>query len=154
MYNKLYNKLPENEKPYALLTNGSCHYGKALEVEDCCMESHMTNCRKYWMRWIESICRIEGHPPGFRYCWMRKVVCALSLYWFMDGRKCPVEVVIAMEAEKLAAQRQSHLGCCVMAIYCCHGREPSCKSTPRRCSCAQELGLWRTSKQPAGRSGC
>ena len=33
----LYNKLPENEKQYALFTDGSCV--KVLEVEGCCMEA-------------------------------------------------------------------------------------------------------------------
>ncbi|KAK4824397.1 hypothetical protein QYF61_014057 [Mycteria americana] len=42
----------------------------------------------------------------------------------MDGGKCPVGVDTAMEAEQLAVQRQTQLGCSIVARYCCPGREP------------------------------
>ncbi|KAK4827994.1 LOW QUALITY PROTEIN: hypothetical protein QYF61_022696 [Mycteria americana] len=41
----------------------------------------------------------------------------------MDGGKCPVGVVTAMEAEQLAAQRQTYLGCRIVARCCCLGAE-------------------------------
>ncbi|GAB0209711.1 hypothetical protein GRJ2_003436800 [Grus japonensis] len=41
-----YNELTEDEKPYALFTDGSCRImGKASEVEGRCMESYMTSRR-------------------------------------------------------------------------------------------------------------
>lgn len=39
-------------------------------------------------------------------------------------------VVTAVEAEQLAKQRQTHLGCCIVARHCYQGREPGCKSVP------------------------
>ena len=41
-----YNELPENEKKYALFTDGSCCIeGGSIAGESCCVEPHMTSCR-------------------------------------------------------------------------------------------------------------
>jgi len=37
----------------------------------------------------------------------------------MDGGQCLVGVATAVEEEQLAAQRQTHLGCPIVARYCC-----------------------------------
>jgi len=37
--------LPENEKKCALFTDGSCCVVVKVEVEGCCVEYYMTNCR-------------------------------------------------------------------------------------------------------------
>lgn len=75
---QMYNKLPQNEKEYVLFTVQSrCR--KSSEVENCCMEFYMTSPRNCCRRWIEPICLREGHPAGFRYCWLRKADSVLSL---------------------------------------------------------------------------
>ena len=86
---------------------------EASKVEACSMESYRTSCRSHRMtRWIESVCRGENDPAGFRCWWMRKMASTLSLYWLLGGGKCSMRVVTAMEAEQLAAQRQTYLyGC-------------------------------------------
>ncbi|KAK4820393.1 hypothetical protein QYF61_025567 [Mycteria americana] len=43
--------------------------------------------------------------------------------------KAGVAIKQTMEGEQLATQRQSHLGCCIVAKHCCLGRELGCKST-------------------------
>jgi len=44
----------------------------------------------------------------------------------MDGGKYSVGVGSAMEEEQLAAQRQTHLGCPIVARYCCLPRTVGC----------------------------
>jgi len=51
----------------------------------------------------------------------------------MDGGKCPLGVATVMEEEQLAEQRQTHLGCPIVARYCCTARAAGCKSTS--CGC-------------------
>jgi len=53
----------------------------------------------------------------------------------MDGGKCPMGVAAAMEEEQLAAQRQTHLGCPIVARYCCLAGEAGCRSTLHGYAC-------------------
>lgn len=75
---QMYNKLPENEKQYSQLPDKPC-CRKSFEVENCCREFYMISHRNCCRRWIEPICLREGHPAGFRRCWMRKANSVLSL---------------------------------------------------------------------------
>jgi len=68
------------------------------------------------------------------------MACDLSLHQITDGGKWSVGVVTAMEAEKLAAQRQTHLGRRIVARYCCPGRETGSKSASHERPCTQESG--------------
>lgn len=69
---------------------------------------------------------------------------------YVNVRQMAVGAGTAMEAEQPAASRETQLGGRSVARYCCPGREPSCESTPCRCSWTQELGRWRqlTLSQP------
>ncbi|GAB0210009.1 hypothetical protein GRJ2_003466700 [Grus japonensis] len=109
----LYNKLTEDEKPCALFTGGSCRI-----------------VGKHW-RWKAAVWSptrrvteaAEGQGELSQFAEVKAIQLALDiaerekwpmLYLYtdsMDGDKCPVGVVSAMEAEQLAAQRQTHLGC-------------------------------------------
>lgn len=124
---------------------------KSSEVESCCMKPCKTSRRNCW-RWIEQICRNEGHPTSFRYHWMRKAVVAVSVYWLMNGREH--HVLAATEAEQLAVQRQTKLGHNTVERYCCQRRERGYVSTSCRCSHTQVSHHRKTSKQRRGGSSC
>ncbi|GAB0209276.1 hypothetical protein GRJ2_003393300 [Grus japonensis] len=56
-----YNKLTEDEKPYALFTDGSCRIvGQASKVEGCCMESYMLE------KLVVKVCHVDAHVPKSR----------------------------------------------------------------------------------------
>jgi len=55
----------------------------------------------------------------------------------MDGGKRPGKVTTAMEEEQLAAQRQIHLGCPIVARYCCPAREADCENMSYACPCTR-----------------
>lgn len=97
----LYDQFSESEKKYGLFIDGSwCIIGKHWRQESRSIGSAMKSCRNYWRRrWVQSVCRGESHPAGFRYCWMGKMANTLPLYWFRNDDKCPVEVVAVVEAE-------------------------------------------------------
>lgn len=62
--------------------------GEVSEMEDCCVELYTTSYRNCWRRrWIEPICRSEGHPAVLGHFWTREVVSVLPLYRPSEGGK-------------------------------------------------------------------
>ncbi|GAB0210165.1 follistatin [Grus japonensis] len=126
----LYNKLPENEKQYALFTDGSCR-----------------TVGKHW-RWKAAVWSptgrvaeaAEGEGESSQLAEVKVIQLALDiaerekwpmLYLYTDSwmvANALWGVVTAVEAEQLAMQRQTHLGCPIVARYCCPAREASCKA--------------------------
>jgi len=45
------------------------------------------------------MCRGDVNAAGFRYCWMRIAIIALSLHLIMDGAKYSLVVVTTVQAE-------------------------------------------------------
>ncbi|GAB0207774.1 hypothetical protein GRJ2_003243100 [Grus japonensis] len=124
-----YNKLPENEKPYALFTDGSCRI----------VGKHRRWKVAVWSPTQRVAEAAEGQGESSQFAEVKAIQLAVDiaergkwpmLYLYtdsMDGGQCPVGVVTAVEAEQLAVQRQTHLGCPIVARHCCPAREASCK---------------------------
>ncbi|GAB0205792.1 hypothetical protein GRJ2_003044800 [Grus japonensis] len=122
-----YNKLTEDEKPYALFTDGSCHI----------VGKHRRWKAAVWSPTRRVAEAAEGQGESSQFAEVKaiqlvldiaeKVANTVPLYRLMDGGQCPVGVVTAVEAEQLATQRQTHLGCPILARYCCPAREAGCK---------------------------
>lgn len=117
----LYNKVPENEKQYALFTNGSCcTVGKHRRWKTTIWSPTYrptTDCRKHWRRrWIKPICRREA-SARFRYAkqerWAVFYLCTASRM----VANAPAGMATAMEAEQLSAHRETRLGCCTVDRY-------------------------------------
>lgn len=119
------------------------------EVEGCHMELYITSCRNCYESYESS--QFAEVKVYWLYILLNEKTghCSTS----MDGGKYPMGVTAAMEEEQLAALRQTHQSHYNVERYCCLGREHSCNSTSCRCPRTQELRQWRTSKQPASRTG-
>lgn len=82
------------------LMNLSC-CRKPLEVESCCVESHMIIRWSHWRRrQVKSICKIESYPIEPLRQLKEKSGRILSLHWLLDGRSCPVGLATAVEEDK------------------------------------------------------
>ncbi|GAB0210166.1 hypothetical protein GRJ2_003482400 [Grus japonensis] len=124
-----YNKLTEDEKPYALFTDGSCRI----------VGKHRRWKAAVWSPTRRVAEAAEGEGESSQFAEVKAIQLALDIAerekWpmldlytdSMDGGQCPVGVVTAVEAKQLATQRQTHLGCPIVARYCCPAREASCK---------------------------
>ncbi|KAK4810463.1 hypothetical protein QYF61_004243 [Mycteria americana] len=127
----LYNKLPENEKQYALFTDRACRI----------VGKHRRWKAAVWSPIRQDVETAEGEGESSQFAEVKAIQLALDiaerekwpvLYLYTDSwmvANALVRVVTAMEAEQLAVQRQTHLGCHIVAKHCCPGREPGCKST-------------------------
>ncbi|XP_075267239.1 leucine-rich repeat-containing protein 2 isoform X2 [Opisthocomus hoazin] len=128
----LYNQLPEDKKQYALFTDGSCRIvGKQRRWKAAVWSP---------TRQLAETAEGEGKSSHFAEVKaiqlaldvaLRKAASALSLHRLLDGGQCLVGVAAAMEEEQLTAQRQTYLGCPVVARYCCPARAVGCKSPSR-----------------------
>lgn len=84
-----YQKTRRN-MPYLLIVLPHCRKGSEIK-------SPTKNCwRRRWLKWV---CRGEGHPAGFRHCWIRKMTNILVLYWLVWWQM-PCGVVAVMAAKR------------------------------------------------------
>jgi len=126
----LCNKLPENVKQYALFMDGSC----------CIVGKQWRWKAAVWSptRLVTETAQGEGESNQFAE--VKAIQLALDI---ASREKWPVLylytnswmvanilrwVAAAMEEEQLAAQKQTHLGCPIVARYCCLARAVGCKS--------------------------